>query len=100
MARKKQTPKKPPQRRRRLIAKTPNQKNVLKTIKENQVTLCAGPAGTGKTHLAVGSAVQLLLKNSVDKIVITRPVVEAGQGLGYLPGGYIAKIQPYLIPVM
>ncbi len=99
MARKKQTAKKPPQRRRRLIAKTPNQKNVLKTIKENQVTLCAGPAGTGKTHLAVGSAVQLLLKNSVDKIVITRPIVQAGERIGFLPGTAEQKLDPYLQPV-
>lgn len=99
MARKRKNNNKPHERRKRLIAKTENQKHVLRTIKENDVTLCAGPAGTGKTHLSVGSAVQALLKEEVEKIVITRPIVQAGEKIGYLPGTAEQKLDPYLQPV-
>tara|TARA_R110000824_G_scaffold211640_2_gene397555 strand:+ start:2399 stop:3070 length:672 start_codon:yes stop_codon:yes gene_type:complete len=99
MPKRKTAAKRPPTHRKKLIAKTPNQKNVLKVIKENHVTLCAGPAGTGKTHLSVGSAVQLLLKNQIDNIIITRPIVEAGERIGFLPGTAEQKLDPYLQPV-
>ena len=99
MARKKTNNKKPHPRRKRLIAKTENQKYVLRAIKENDVILCAGPAGTGKTHLSVGSAVQALLKEEVERIVITRPIVQAGEKIGYLPGTAEQKLDPYLQPV-
>ena len=99
MARKRKNNNNPHERRKRLIAKTENQKHVLRTIKENDVTLCAGPAGTGKTHLSVGSAVQALLKEEVEKIVITRPIVQAGEKIGYLPGTAEQKLDPYLQPV-
>mgnify|MGYP003150330363 CR=1 FL=1 len=80
--------------------KTSNQEDYVRAIVESDVVFCSGPAGTGKTAVAVGLACEHLLQKKVEKIVITRPVVEAGQGLGYLPGSYIAKIQPYLIPVL
>jgi len=80
--------------------KTSNQEDYVRAIAESDVVFCSGPAGTGKTAVAVGIACEHLLHNKVEKIVITRPVVEAGQGLGYLPGTYLDKIQPYLIPVM
>lgn len=80
--------------------KTSNQEDYVRAIVESDVVFCSGPAGTGKTAVAVGLACEHLLQNKVDKIVITRPVVEAGKGLGYLPGTYLAKIQPYLVPVL
>ena len=64
------------------------------------VILCIGPAGTGKTAVSVGMACEYLSENKVDKIVITRPVVESGSGLGYLPGTFDEKIHPYLVPVL
>ena len=67
---------------------------------ESDVTFCSGPAGSGKTAVAVGLACQYFLDNRVQKIVITRPVVEAGRGLGFLPGSITEKIQPYLVPVV
>jgi|TARA_R100000808_G_scaffold2804_3_gene10558 phosphate starvation-inducible PhoH-like protein len=67
---------------------------------ENDITICVGPAGSGKTAVAVGLACEYLLENKVDKIVITRPVVESGKGLGYLPGSFAEKIHPYLVPVL
>ena len=64
------------------------------------VTLCSGPAGTGKTAVAVGLACEYILEKKVDKIIITRPVVESGKGLGFLPGTFTEKIHPYLVPVL
>ena len=67
-------------------AKSEHQKNLVKTINKNDVTCAVGPAGTGKTYLAVAMAVSALKNKEVKKIIITRPVVEAGESLGYLPG--------------
>ena len=67
---------------------------------DSDVTLCVGPAGTGKTAVAVGLACEYILDKKVKKIVITRPVVEAGKGLGFLPGTFAEKIHPYLVPVL
>jgi len=67
---------------------------------DSDVILCSGPPGSGKTAVAVGMACQYLLQKQVDKIVIARPTVEVGKGLGYLPGTIGAKIQPYLVPVL
>jgi phosphate starvation-inducible PhoH-like protein len=68
-------------------------------MRENDMTLCIGPAGTGKTYLAVGMAVSLLRAGQVKKIVLVRPAVEAGERLGFLPGDIVAKVNPYLRPL-
>lgn len=84
----------------KLKPKTTNQSNYIRAIVESDVIFCAGPAGSGKTAVAVGLACEHLMSKKVDKIIIARPTVESGRGLGYLPGTYTAKIQPYLIPIM
>ncbi len=84
---------------RYLRPRTDGQARYVKAMKENDMTLCVGPAGTGKTYLAVGMAVSLLRQSQVKKIVLVRPAVEAGERLGYLPGDMVAKINPYLRPL-
>ena len=79
--------------------KTYNQYNFLKSIKNNDLVFCIGPAGTGKTFIAVLLAVNALKKADVSKIIITRPAVEAGESLGFLPGDLKEKIDPYLMPI-
>jgi phosphate starvation-inducible PhoH-like protein len=76
-----------------------NQFKYLETIDESTVTFGIGPAGTGKTFLAVASAVKMYSENNIKKIVLTRPAVEAGERLGYLPGDLSQKIDPYLVPL-
>jgi phosphate starvation-inducible PhoH-like protein len=71
----------------------------VQALRENDVTICVGPAGTGKTFLAVGMAVTMLRQGAVKKIVLVRPAVEAGERLGFLPGDLVAKINPYLRPL-
>lgn len=88
------------QLRNKLTAKSDNQKNFIKTILDNDITFCQGLAGSGKTHIAIGMAIEWLLADKVSKIVISRPVVEAGEKLGYLPGTAEEKLHPYLIPVL
>ena len=88
------------QHRRNLKAKTPNQFEYIRAITESDITVCTGPAGSGKTAVAVGLACEHLNANKVEKIIITRPVVESGKGLGYLPGSFQEKIHPYLVPVI
>ena len=85
---------------KRLSPKTENQAEYIRTMVENDVTICSGPAGSGKTAVAVGLACDHLLDNKIGKIIITRPVVESGKGLGFLPGTFAEKIHPYLIPVL
>ena len=80
-------------------AKTIGQKKYIRAIKENTVILGIGPAGTGKTFLAVAMAVEALRDKSVDRIILTRPAVEAGERLGFLPGDLQSKIDPYLRPL-
>ena len=80
-------------------AKTIGQKKYLKAIKENTIVLGLGPAGTGKTFLAVAMAVEALRQKSVSRIILTRPAVEAGERLGFLPGDLQSKIDPYLRPL-
>ena len=87
-------------RRKALKAKTKNQEGYIRAIENNDVTLCTGPAGTGKTAVSVGLACDYLLDGRVEKIVVTRPVIESGRGLGFLPGTFEEKIHPYLIPVL
>ncbi len=80
--------------------RTRNQQEYVRTIVESEITFCCGVPGTGKTACAVGLAVQYLLDNKVEKIVITRPIVAAStKPLGALPGGVKEKIDPYLMPI-
>ena len=80
-------------------AKTIGQKKYIKAIKSNTVVLGLGPAGTGKTFLAVAMAVEALRQKTVSRIILTRPAVEAGERLGFLPGDLQSKIDPYLRPL-
>lgn len=81
-------------------ARTEGQAEYLKALKENELVFVAGPAGTGKTYLAVAVAVAALRSGSIKKIVLVRPAVEAGEHLGFLPGDLEAKINPYLRPLL
>lgn len=80
-------------------ARTPNQQLLVKTFTENDLTFALGPAGTGKTYLAVAMAVRALKNREVRKIILSRPAVEAGEKLGFLPGDMKDKIDPYLQPL-
>ena len=80
-------------------AKTPGQVGYLRAIRENDIVFAIGPAGTGKTYLAVAAAVASLKRHEVLKIVLTRPAVEAGESLGFLPGDFREKVDPYLRPL-
>jgi len=82
-----------------LKARTINQATYLDNIAANDITIGIGPAGTGKTYLAVAMAVDALQRSAVQRIVLTRPAVEAGERLGYLPGDLAQKIDPYLRPL-
>jgi phosphate starvation-inducible PhoH-like protein len=79
--------------------KTPGQAEYLKMIQENDIVVGIGPAGTGKTYLAVAAAVDALTRKRVRRIVLARPAVEAGESLGFLPGDMQAKVDPYLRPL-
>jgi len=79
--------------------KTTNQKNYVDAIDENTIVFGIGPAGTGKTYLAMAKAVQALQRKEVSRIILTRPAVEAGERLGFLPGTLTDKIDPYLRPL-
>ena len=85
--------------RRHVRGKTANQRAYLKTIREKTLTLAVGPAGSGKTYLAVAAAVAALNSNRVERIILTRPAVEAGEKLGFLPGDLQQKVDPYLRPL-
>ena len=80
-------------------ARTPNQQLLVKTISESDLTFALGPAGTGKTYVAVAMAVRALKNREVRKIILSRPAVEAGEKLGFLPGDMKDKIDPYLQPL-
>ena len=80
-------------------AKTPGQQRYLDDLDEFQITFGIGPAGTGKTYLAMAKAVEALLSGQVRRLILTRPAVEAGENLGYLPGSLTEKIDPYLRPL-
>lgn len=80
-------------------AKSENQKELVEAIKRNDIVFAVGPAGTGKTFLSVAMAVRALKEKKVKKLIITRPAVEAGENLGYLPGDLKEKVDPYLRPI-
>ncbi|WP_353264964.1 PhoH family protein [Gemmatimonas sp.] len=88
-----------PGSRRGVQPKTPGQAEYLKKIGEHDIVVGIGPAGTGKTYLAVAAAVDALMRKRVRRIVLARPAVEAGESLGFLPGDMQAKIDPYLRPL-
>jgi phosphate starvation-inducible PhoH-like protein len=79
--------------------RTDGQSRYVRAMREHDLTLCVGPAGTGKTFLAVGMAVSMLRQGAVKRIVLVRPAVEAGERLGFLPGDIVAKVNPYLRPL-
>ena len=79
--------------------RTPNQKAYLKALLESDVTFGIGPAGTGKTYLAVAAAVDAFERDAVERIVLTRPAIEAGERLGFLQGDLTQKVDPYLRPL-
>jgi phosphate starvation-inducible PhoH-like protein len=80
-------------------AKTSGQHRYVKAVRESDVTFAIGPAGTGKTYLAVATAIDYLKREQVKRIILTRPAVEAGEELGFLPGDIQAKVSPYLRPL-
>jgi phosphate starvation-inducible PhoH-like protein len=82
-----------------VVPKTIGQKNYIEAIRKNDVTLGIGPAGTGKTYLAMAMATMALREEKVSRIILTRPAVEAGEALGFLPGDLYEKISPYLRPL-
>jgi len=86
-------------KRRFIIPKTENQKRYLDSIKGCDIVFGVGPAGTGKTYLAMAMAVNALLKKEVARIVLVRPAIEAGEKLGFLPGDIQEKVNPYLRPL-
>ena len=80
--------------------KTKGQSEYVEAMRGHDLTFCIGPAGTGKTYLAVAMAVEALKTRTVKKLVLTRPAVEAGERLGFLPGDMLAKVNPYLRPLL
>ena len=85
--------------KRSVISRSQKQKEYVKSLKNNQITMSLGPAGTGKTYLAVAVALSMLLEKKVERIILSRPAVEAGERLGFLPGDMKDKIDPYLRPL-
>ncbi len=88
-----------PARNKFIIPKTPRQKSYMDAIRGHDLVFGVGPAGTGKTYLAVAMAVMAFLKKEVSRIILARPAVEAGEKLGFLPGDMIEKVSPYLRPL-
>lgn len=86
-------------RKRHVAPRSANQAQYLRLLKERDLTFALGPAGTGKTYLAVAAAVEMLTLGKVDRIVLSRPAVEAGERLGFLPGDVREKVDPYLRPL-
>ncbi|MCB9846094.1 MAG: PhoH family protein [Phycisphaeraceae bacterium] len=85
---------------RRIESRSPNQEAYLEAIRTNDLVFAIGPAGTGKTYLAVAAAVHMLKADLVRRIVLVRPAVEAGEKLGFLPGDLVEKVNPYLRPLL
>jgi len=86
-------------RKRQVVPRTPNQANYIRALQETEMVIALGPAGTGKTYLAVAMAVTMLLAGRVERIILSRPAVEAGERLGFLPGDLKEKVDPYLRPL-
>ena len=86
--------------RKKLQPKSENQADYIEAMTECDVTFCAGPAGSGKTACSVGLACDWLLTKKINKVVVARPAIEAGRGLGHLPGGLNEKVHPYMIPIL
>src|SRR5204863_7767441 len=82
-----------------LAPKTVNQRRYIEAIERNDLVIGVGPAGTGKTYLAVAMAISALMAKKVSRIILTRPAVEAGERLGFLPGTLQEKVDPYLRPL-
>ena len=82
-----------------VIPRSEKQKKYVKALRDSEVVLSAGPAGTGKTFLAVAVALSLLLEKKIERIILSRPAVEAGERLGFLPGDMREKVDPYLRPL-
>ena len=85
--------------KRSVIPRSKKQKEYVRSLKSNQIVISLGPAGTGKTYLAVAVALSMLLEKKVERIILSRPAVEAGEKLGFLPGDMKDKIDPYLRPL-
>ncbi|OUV60756.1 MAG: phosphate starvation-inducible protein PhoH [Candidatus Pelagibacter sp. TMED128] len=85
--------------RKSVIARSEKQSDYIKALKENEITMSLGPAGTGKSFLAVSVAVTLLLEKKIERVILSRPAVEAGEKLGFLPGDMKEKVDPYLRPL-
>ncbi|MFQ6017504.1 MAG: PhoH family protein [Kiloniellaceae bacterium] len=86
-------------RKRRISPRSPNQAAYIRALRSHELVFAIGPAGTGKTYLAVAMAVSLMMEGQVDRIILSRPAVEAGERLGFLPGDLREKIDPYLRPL-
>ena len=85
--------------RKSVIARSEKQSEYIKALKENEITMSLGPAGTGKSFLAVSVAVTLLMEKKIERVILSRPAVEAGEKLGFLPGDMKEKVDPYLRPL-
>jgi phosphate starvation-inducible PhoH-like protein len=88
-----------PSKKRTITPKSINQKVYIDSIRENDIVFGIGPAGTGKTYLAMAMAISSLMKKEIDRVVLARPAVEAGEKLGFLPGDLYEKVNPYLRPL-
>lgn len=88
-----------PGRKNFIVPRTPGQKAYTKAIREHDIVFAIGPAGTGKTYLAMAMAVNAYMEEKVSRIILTRPAVEAGEALGFLPGDMYEKVDPYLRPL-
>ena len=85
--------------RKSVIARSEKQSDYIKALRENDIIMCLGPAGTGKSFLAVSVAVTLLMEKKIERVILSRPAVEAGEKLGFLPGDMKEKVDPYLRPL-
>ena len=85
--------------RKSVIARSEKQSDYIKALKENEIVVALGPAGTGKSFLAVSVAVTLLIEKKIERVILSRPAVEAGEKLGFLPGDMKEKVDPYLRPL-